>query len=252
MEAEEARLIDAAIEPFSRRSFMHRAGLTAAAAFLDQLPGLLDAKGLLEKALAAENDVTRDTLSGLLAFILHGDDEYSQAQGAAASGPGAIGAGTLDPFIHALDNFVPVGALNVTATLPASGGVATLLNSYAMQVNPGADSGSFLPPFARLTLAEKAECFRLFESDETLAAAVPELKFVAGILPGFVAFMAASEAGVLDPSTRQLSSRPVGWPITNYGGPSDGQKELIGYSRGRKRVRGTPPRHRRRHKKGGH
>jgi len=249
----EAGGIDAAIGPFSRRSFMERAGLTAAAALLVQLPGFLDAKGLLEKAMAAESDVVRDTLSGLLAMILPGDDEYSRAQDAAAGSAGAIGGGTLDPFIHALDNFVPVGALNQSATVPASGGVATLLNSYALQVNPAAANGPFLSPFARLKIAEKAECFRRFESDPTFAA-VPELKFVAGILPGFVGFMAASEVGVIDPATRQLRSQPVGWHIARYSGPADGHKEMKGYYQGRRKVKGTPHRHKRRHhhKKGGH
>src|SRR3954452_5922514 len=101
MEAED-RSTGAAVEPFSRRSFVQRAGVAAAAAFLAQMPGLLDAKGLLQKAIASESDLTRDTLNGLLAFILPGDDEYSKAQGTPENGPGAIGAGTLEPFISAL------------------------------------------------------------------------------------------------------------------------------------------------------
>ena len=49
-----------------------------------------------------------------------------------------------------------------------------------------------------------------FEADESVTAAVPELNFVAGILPGFVGFLAFSEGGVLDPVTREPTSRPVG------------------------------------------
>jgi len=239
---------DPGVGGFSRRSFLERAGLVAAGAFLVQLPGLLDAKGLLEQALASEADVTHDTLSALVAFILPGDDEYSVAQGDSAQSPGGVGGGTVDPFIKALDNFVPVGGLNTSATVPASGGVATLLNDYALTVNPAAGGGAFLSPFARLKSAEKARCFELFESDETMTAAVPELKFVAGILPGFVGFMAASEVGVLDSATRTLRSRPVAWQLSRYSGPADGHRELKGYYQGRKRVKGT--RHGRPHKHG--
>ncbi len=217
---------------------MARAGALGVATALAQLPALLDAKGLLAQARAAGPDVVRDTLSGLLAFIIPGDDDYSAAQGTPAKGPGAIGAGTLEPFIAALDEFVPASAAGQTATVPASGGVATLLNSYALQVNPGA-TGPFLAPFSNLPFADKAQVFRLFEADETVTDIVPELKFVAGILPGFIGFMASSEVGVYDPSTKELSGRPVAWKLMHYGGPAEGHPELIGYYQGRRRVRGS-------------
>jgi hypothetical protein len=224
---------------FTRRSLMARAGALGITAALAQLPGLLDAKGLLSQAQAATLDETRDTLSGLLAFILPGDDEYSVAQGVSAEGPGAIGAGTLEPFIAALDEFVPASALGQTTTVPSSGGVATLLNDYALQVDPAAGNGSFASPFARLSFAEKGEVFRLFESDQTVTDQAPELKFVASILPGFVSFMSVSEVGVIDPATRELSSRPVGWKLSHYAGPAEGHAELKGYYQGRRRVRGS-------------
>ncbi len=231
------------VEPFSRRSFVGRAGALSVGAVLAQLPVLLDAKGLLAAANAAEIDPTRDSLSGLLAFILPGDDDYSVAQGESAKGPGAIGAKTLDPFINALDNFVPASALGTTTTIPASRGVATLLDNYALQVNPAATGGVFLSPFARLTFAEKAEVFKRFEADQLVSTVLPELRFVAGILPGFVAFMAASEAGVLDAATGRLTSKPVAWTLARYGGPAEGHPELRGYYQGRRHVgrgRGHP------------
>jgi hypothetical protein len=227
------------VDEFTRRSLIARAGALGVAAALAQLPALLGAKGLLDQARAATGDVTRDTLSGLLAFILPGDDEYSTAQGEAANGPGAIGAGTLEPFINALDNFVPASAAGQTVTVPASGGVATLLNDYALQVDPASANGGFLSPFARLSFANKGEVFRRFETDETVSEVVPELKFVAGILPGFVGFMAASEVGVLDPATRELASRPVGWKLSHYSGPAEGHAEFKGYYQGRRKVRGS-------------
>ena len=161
------------VDEFTRRSLIARAGALGVAAALAQLPALLGAKGLLDQARAATGDVTRDTLSGLLAFILPGDDEYSTAQGEAANGPGAIGAGTLEPFINALDNFVPASAAGQTVTVPASGGVATLLNDYALQVDPASANGGFLSPFARLSFANKGEVFRRFETDETVSEVVP-------------------------------------------------------------------------------
>jgi hypothetical protein len=223
---------------FSRRAFMARAGALGIATALAQLPALLDAKGLTSKALAATPDVIRDTLSGVLSFILPGDDEYSVAQGVSAKGPGAIGAGTLEPFIAALDEFVPASAAGQTVTVPASGGVAALLDGYAVEVDP-AGSGPFLSPFSNLDFAGKGEVFRRFEADETVTDIVPELKFVAGILFGFVGFMAASEVGVYDPATKQLSAKPVAWKLAHYGGPAEGHPELIGYYQGRRQVRGS-------------
>ncbi|MEA2273207.1 MAG: hypothetical protein QOI98_1915 [Solirubrobacteraceae bacterium] len=224
----------------SRRVLLERAGLLGLATALAPLPDVLARKGLLGQALAAESDVTKDTLSALVAFILPGNDDYSRAQGDRTKEPGGIAAGTVPKFIDALDRFVPVSVFgNDGQTLPASGGVATLLNSYALQVNPGAANGAFLSPFARLSNKEKAMVFERLESDPEFDGT--ELKFVGGILPGFVGFMSWSEAGVLDPRTRRVKKRPVGWRLSKYGGPSEGHAELKGYYQGRKRVRGSRP-----------
>jgi hypothetical protein len=219
---------------------LERAGLLGLATALAPLPDILARKGLLGQALAAETDVTRDTLSALVAFILPGNDAYSRAQGDRTKEPGGIAAGTVPKFIDALDRFVPVSAFgNDGQTLPASGGVAALLNGYAVQVNPAAANGAFLTPFARLSNREKAMVFERLESDPEFDGT--ELKFVGGILPGFVGFMAWSEAGVLDPKTRRVRKRPVGWRLSKYGGPAEGHAELKGYYQGRKRVRGSRP-----------
>ena len=68
-----------------------------------------------------------------------------------------------------------------------------------------------------------------------------ELKFVGGILPGFVSFLAWSEVGVINPKTRRVRKRPVGWRLSKYDGPAEGHAELKGYYQGRKRVRGSRP-----------
>jgi len=220
----------------SRRTLLAGAGATALAGFLGQLPEVLGERGLLGVARAQSADITADTLSALVAFILPGDDEYSRAQGTPTSEPGGIAAGTVPVFIDNLDRFVPAAVGGSTTTVPASGGVATLLNDFATQVNPGAAAGPFASPFARLSFDEKAEVFRRFEADDSTSAALNEVKFVSGILPGFVAFLAWSEAGVIDPDTRQPRSRPVGWQLSNFGGQAEGHAELKGYYEGRRSV----------------
>lgn len=216
----------------TRRAVLERAGLVGLAA---ALPGFLSSKGWLEDALAQADGGAEETLSALVAFILPGDDEFSKAQGESTGEPGGIAAGTVPVFIGNLDAFVPVAVPGFgTETLPASGGVSFLLNRYALEVNP-AGSGPFSQPFARLTFAEKAEVFRRFESDP--AWDDTEFKFVAGILPGFVAFLAWSEAGVIDPETRRPTKRPVGWRLSKYDGPAEGHPEFRGYYRGHRRAR---------------
>ena len=227
------------MEGISRRTFMAGAGATALATMLGALPDVLAQRGLLAEAAAQSADYVTDTLSALVAFILPGNDEYSTAQGTPTSEPGGIAAGTVPVFIDNLDKFVPAAAGPGKTTIPASGGVATLLNDFATQVNPGAANGPFLSPFARLSFAEKAEVFKRFEADPGLSSQVQEFRFVSGILPGFVAFLAFSEAGVIDPATRQPKSRPVGWQLSNFSGPAEGHAEYKGYYEGRRSVRGT-------------
>jgi hypothetical protein len=227
---------------------MERAGLVGLAAAMAQLPALLDAKGLLPAALAQGEDVVQDTLSGLIAFLLPGDDDFSRAQGDSTQEPGGLAAGTLPLFIRNLDAFVPVAIPGAgTQTLPASGGVAMLLNRYAVEVNPAAANGQFASPFARLSNAEKAEAMKRFESDATWDGT--EVKFVGGILFGFVAFLSWSEGGVIDPATRLPKSTPVGWTLSRYGGPAEGHAELRGYYHGHRAAIPTPKRRKQRRKK---
>src|SRR3954453_6735431 len=149
--------------------------------------------------------------------------------------------------IRNLDAFVPAAVPGAgTQTLPASGGVAVLLNRYALEVNPAAANGQFAAPFARLSNAEKAEVFKRFESDPAFDDT--EFKFVSGILFGFVAFLAWSEAGVIDPATRQPKSTPVGWTLSRYGGPAEGHAELKGYYHGHPSA-GPSRKPRKRHRK---
>jgi hypothetical protein len=225
--------------PVSRRVLLQRGALAGLAAALAPLPGLLGADGLSGTAEAQSADLTVDTFNGLMAFLAPGDDQYSRSQGQSTSRPGGVGANVVATFIQDLDGFVPAFVFGGQGTtVPASRGVASMLNGYATQVNPVA-TGPFLSPFARLSFAEKAKVFQRMESD--LEGQPTELAFVAGILPGFATFVTFSEAGAFDPSTGRLTATPVGWQLTHYAGPSDGWPEFRGYYQGRRRVKGAGP-----------
>lgn len=223
----------------SRRTLLRRGSLAGLAAALAQIPGLVDAKGLLGTALAQSTDLTTDTLNGLLAFLAPGNDAYSKQQDQSTNHPGGVGSNTVSTFIYDLDRFVPASVFGAEGeTLPSSGAVAAALNAYAAQVNPAA-TGDFLSPFARLSFADKAEVFKQLEAD--LESDGTEVAFVAGILPGFATFVTFSEAGVFDSATGELTGRPVGWTLTNYAGPADGWPEFRGYYHHRRKVKGAGP-----------
>ena len=234
--------------PLSRRQFLGRSGAVAAA--LIALPQALAERGWLDEAAAAEPDLTRDTINGLVAFVTPGDDEYSLAQGVSTKGPGGIAAGATDPIIETLDRAVPaplVGGSTGT-TLPASGAVAQLLNNYATEVNPAASHGGFASPFARLSFQEKGEVFRRFEADPKWDDS--SIRNLSGLLPAFPAFITFSEAPAFEGG--ELTERPLGWKISGYGGRSDGWNEFKGYYGGRRKARNAHRyvRHRHRRRKG--
>lgn len=96
-----------------RRAFLARIGvLGAAAAVGGALPPVAhaaaDPRSTVVSALRpALDQLSRDTLNGLGAFVLPGDDAHSAAQGTPRRGPGAQEARTGDFLLSALDNFVP-------------------------------------------------------------------------------------------------------------------------------------------------
>jgi hypothetical protein len=63
-------------------------------------------------------------------------------------------------------------------------------------------------------------------------------QFLGGSLLEFAAFGSLNEFGAYDPTTRQLTSRPVGWQLSGYSpnGPEDGWDEFKGYYQGRRHV----------------
>jgi hypothetical protein len=219
-----------------RRAFLARSAAAALSAML--LPLLEDGK-VVAAAQAQSSDITTDTFNGLLAFVFPGSDEYSTHQGESTGRPGGVAANAVQTLIRNFDHAIPASVLaDRGITLPASGLLAQLLNTYATLVNPLA-IGPFPSAFSRLLFAQKAEVFRRIEADYEPSNS--ELAFVAGDILPYATFLAISEAGALDPVTRQVRGRPVGWDLTTYAGPSNGWPELRRYYGNRRRVRGSGP-----------
>ncbi len=195
----------------TRRAFLHSSLLaTAASALLRGGPVV----AALLKTARADIDIVRDTLNGLLAFVVPGPDTYSVAQGVSTIEPGGVDAGVSQVLIQTLDLSVPF--------LPQfSATVAGILNSLAQAANPGG-GGAFASSFANLSLPQKAAAFQIMDSTESL-------KSLSGVLPAFVAYLVYSDAGAFDPATRSLTRQPVGWTISNYSGTADGRNEFRGY-----------------------
>ncbi len=235
---------------WDRREFLTRAGYAGAA--LAQLPLTLKALGWLDVAQAQEADLTKDTINGLVAFVVPGLDEYSVAQGVTGKRAGGVDSGATDAFIQNLDTFLPAPDLAVPAefippanndeTVPLSGAVAGLLNTMALRVNPAASEGRLPSPFSRLSFADKAEVFNQIETmgREGSDDLSRNLCFVAGIVPGFIGFIVYGESLVFDAGTKELTDRPLGWDLSGYQGnrttPVEGWDEFIGYYKGHRKA----------------
>lgn len=209
----------------SRRELLARAGLLGAVTALTPLPQLAQRYGLMPAAAAAApDDVTLDTLRGLVAYVVPGDDIYSHAQRQASGRPGGVAAGAAEGLQATLD---------VTGAGIADA-AAAVLNATADAVQPGGGTGRFASAFAALTFERKDRVFAMLghSSDDTVRS-------LAGTLPALTAFLAYSEFAVLDPQTRRPRSRPVGWGLTGYTGVADIRNEFRGYLDGRRRALGN-------------
>ena len=207
----------------SRREFVTRA-VTAVGGFA-AVQAFMERTGLLDIALRAAPDLTHDTINGLAAFVSPGPDVYSVAQGVSTDDPGGIAMGATDAYIHALNLDFPF--LPTLADF-----VAGLLNSVALAVNPGAATGTFSSPFANLSFPEKAAVFSVLEGNPQF----DPLRNLISILPGLLAFIAFSEAGVWDRTHRTLTGTPVAWTLSHFPGPADGRDDFRGYYQNRRKA----------------
>jgi hypothetical protein len=274
-----------------RRQFLARVGALGAAAALFGPAAFKISAASAQVSPAGQvlAELARDTISGLGAFVVPGDDPYSIAQGVTAVGPGAIGARNPDFLLAAADFFVPLpdgfarsvvsamrtgsegfpvppellgvpltlarqiddeimSLLHNDDTIPLSLVFAMAMNFYATRVNPAAVNGAFVSPFARLTWAEKAAAWQMFEqADPDVVALIdtnlPEpqtetvsgvLRFAAGALLEFAAFGTYTEFSHFDKEKRVLTGVPVGHAISKYTPAAAGWPEFKGYWKGRK------------------
>lgn len=243
-------------DPLTRRTFLRRlGGTTLSAAAVATVPDLLRWKGWYDPAVAQEADVVLDTFNGLAAMVWPGDDAYSQAQGEATDGPGAVAARAGHHIREALDFFAPAPDQPTANddTAPLSGGIASVINVVASSVDPLGGPAPFPSTFARLSFVDKIETWRRLEEEtrDIDASGMPEpfthsagvIQFVFGVLPGFVQFFAFSEIDEWDADARAIAQRPVGWDhagyLTEFGtDPPEGWDDLEGYYGGRREVTG--------------
>ena len=159
----------------------------------------------MRAAASLAPDLNHQTMSGLVAFVVPGQDGYSKKQGQWTKTPGGIAAGGTNALIETLDLFIP-------STPPLTTTVAAILNAQAKQL--GAGPGKYEAPFANLAFQQKAEVFRRLEAITGPEAGA--LSFLAGNLPGLVAFVVYA-----DPR--------VGYELCGYSGVADGRREFKGY-----------------------
>lgn len=140
-----------------------------------------------------------------------------------------------------------VAALANDEAIPLSVVFAMTINFFATAVNPLAVNGAFLSPFSRLTWAEKARAWEMFEgAGADVVAAIdselPEpatetvsgvLKFAGGALIEFGGFGTYGEFSTWDPVARKLNGEPVGHRISKYAPAAAGWDDFKGYWQGR-------------------
>jgi hypothetical protein len=161
----------------SRRELLQRGTALAAGLAVVRLR-------FFETAFAATPDSVQQTLKALVSYVVPGQK---------------IGAAATPRLTRTLDRFLP-------GPVPLSATAASILNSAAAQVKPGAT-------FAQLSRAEKAKVFDTLERLPVETAG--SIRFLVGNLPDLTAFLA-------------YSTKP-GRKLARYSGPSQGHKEFKGY-----------------------
>lgn len=99
---------------YGRRAFLVRSGVLGAAIALVDVPSLLEPSAIgaatpsLMDLAPVFDELSKDTINGLVAFVVPGPDLYSVAQGVHDTAPGGLAADGSAFMLNALDNFYPV------------------------------------------------------------------------------------------------------------------------------------------------
>lgn len=277
-------------QPLSRRHFVAGAGATAAwvatpaglVLLTDPAHAQSAAQSRLERMAAQLNLLARNTMAGVAAFVVPGNDLYSLGQGVSTWTAGGVAAKTDAFLVYMFNNYLPLPGASQLATglgepfegiplplgdgttvslgtavtevlssadsVPLSTLITLLLNALAISVRPSSVVGILPSAFSRLSWRDKAKVFELLELPGSDCIRMvserldePVTKTLIGYIQlvglGLLAFGASgaySEWAVIDPRTRTLKSRPVGWNISKYPGVSDGWNEFKGYYQGRR------------------
>jgi hypothetical protein len=163
---------------YGRRAFLVRSGVIGAAIAIVDVPSLLEpAKtGAVSPSLTdlapVFDALSKDTINGLVAFVVPGPDAYSVAQGVHDTAPGGLAADGTAFMLNALDNFYPVPQEPL------------LLLAQALATGISSNLPSFqLPPILQDLADELDNVLRVLLSGETT---VP-LSLVVALLLNFVA-----------------------------------------------------------------
>lgn len=213
----------------SPSSTTRRRFLTSAAAGT----GALLVTGTAPQAASAASFLDH-TFSGVAAFVVPGNDRFSRQQRVSISRPGGVAAQAGRVLEETLDSAIPLVVAEAELPAPGALGVALLLESLALNINPLAVVGPFASPFANLSFVQKRTVLQ--NLDELPLLRESSIEFAANAVITLAAFGAYSEFATFDPRTKSTTSQPLGWAWSQYGGVSDGWPEFTGYYQGRTEV----------------
>lgn len=177
-----------------------------------------------------------DTFNGVASFVVPGNDRYSRHQRVATSRPGGVDAQAGRAVQETVDAAIPLVVGEGELAAPGALGIALLLETLSLARNPLSIVGPFSSPFANLTFTKKRQVLQ--DLDNTPLLNRSSIEFAANAVITLAALGAYSEVAQFDHRTKQLTGRPLGWDLSNYGGVSDGWPEFIGYYQDRTEVTG--------------
>ena len=170
---------------YGRRAFLVRSGVLGAAIALVDIPALLEpgstgaASPSLMDLAPVFDALSKDTINGLVAFVVPGPDTYSVAQGVHDTAPGGLAADGSAFMLNALDNFYPVPQEPLQLLVQA---LATGINANLPAIK--------LPPILQVLADELDELLQVLLEGETT---VP-LSLLVALLLNFVATLVDATA----------------------------------------------------------